>query len=104
VPHVTQFDEADITDMEATRARLKGEAASRNIKLTPLAFVMRACVQALQAFPHFGASLDAEAGELVIKHYVHVGFAADTRTASSSRWSATPTARTCSSSRANSPR
>jgi pyruvate dehydrogenase E2 component (dihydrolipoamide acetyltransferase) len=78
VPHVTQFDEADITDMEATRARLKDEAASRNIKLTPLAFVMRACVQALQAFPHFGASLDAEAGELVIKKYVHVGFAADT--------------------------
>ena len=78
VPHVTQFDEADITDMEATRARLKDEAASRNIKLTPLAFVMRACVQALQAFPHFGASLDAEAGELVVKKYVHVGFAADT--------------------------
>jgi pyruvate dehydrogenase E2 component (dihydrolipoamide acetyltransferase) len=78
VPHVTQFDEADITDMEATRARLKDEAASRSIKLTPLAFVMRACVQALQAFPHFGASLDAEAGELVIKKYVHVGFAADT--------------------------
>ena len=78
VPHVTQFDEADITEMEATRARLKDEAASRNIKLTPLAFVMRACVQALQAFPHFGASLDAEAGELVIKKYVHVGFAADT--------------------------
>jgi pyruvate dehydrogenase E2 component (dihydrolipoamide acetyltransferase) len=78
VPHVTQFDEADITEMESTRARLKDEAASRNIKLTPLAFVMRACVQALQAFPHFGASLDAEAGELVVKKYVHVGFAADT--------------------------
>ena len=78
VPHVTQFDEADITDMEATRARLQDEAASRNIKLTPLAFVMRACVQALQAFPHFGASLDAEAGDLVVKKYVHVGFAADT--------------------------
>ena len=78
VPHVTQFDEADITEMEATRARLKDEAASRNIKLTPLAFVMRACAQALQAFPHFGASLDAEAGELVFKKYVHVGFAADT--------------------------
>jgi len=78
VPHVTQFDEADITEMEATRARLKDEAASRNIKLTPLAFVMRACVQALQAFPHFRASLDAEAGELVLKNYVHVGFAADT--------------------------
>jgi pyruvate dehydrogenase E2 component (dihydrolipoamide acetyltransferase) len=78
VPHVTQFDEADITDMEATRARLKDEATARGIKLTPLAFVMRACVQALQAFPHFGASLDAEAGELVMKGYVHVGFAADT--------------------------
>ena len=78
LPHVTQFDEADITEMEATRARLKDEATARGIKLTPLAFVMRACVQALQAFPHFGASLDAEAGELVMKKYVHVGFAADT--------------------------
>jgi pyruvate dehydrogenase E2 component (dihydrolipoamide acetyltransferase) len=78
LPHVTQFDEADVTEMEATRARLKDEATARGIKLTPLAFVMRACVQALQAFPHFGASLDAEAGELVMKKYVHVGFAADT--------------------------
>ena len=78
VPHVTQFDEADITEMEATRAKLKDDATARGIKLTPLAFVMRACVQALQAFPQFGASLDAEAGELVIKQYVHVGFAADT--------------------------
>jgi len=78
VPHVTQFDEADITDMEATRAGLKEEAAARGIKLTPLAFVMRACAQALAAFPHFGASLDAEAGELVMKKYVHLGFAADT--------------------------
>ena len=78
LPHVTQFDEADITDMEATRASLKDEAAARGLKLTPLAFVMRACVQALQAFPHFGASLDPDAGELVIKKYVHVGFAADT--------------------------
>jgi pyruvate dehydrogenase E2 component (dihydrolipoamide acetyltransferase) len=78
VPHVTQFDEADITDMEATRARLKDEATARGLKLTPLAFVIRACVQALQAYPLFGASLDAEAGELVMKHYLHVGFAADT--------------------------
>ena len=78
VPHVTQFDEADITDMEATRARLKDEATGRGIKLTPLAFVMRACVRALQEFPQFGASLDAESGELVYKRYVHVGFAADT--------------------------
>ncbi len=78
VPHVTQFDEADITEMEATRVKLKDEATARGLKLTPLAFVMRACVQALQAYPLFGASLDLEAGELVMKHYVHVGFAADT--------------------------
>jgi pyruvate dehydrogenase E2 component (dihydrolipoamide acetyltransferase) len=78
VPHVTQFDEADITEMEATRVQLKDEATARGLKLTPLAFVMRACAQALQAFPHFGAALDAEAGELVMKKYVHLGFAADT--------------------------
>ncbi len=78
VPHVTQFDSADITEMEATRGRMKAEAATRGIKLTPLAFVMRACVQALQAFPRFCASLDAEAGELVFRKYIHIGFAADT--------------------------
>ena len=78
VPHVTQFDSADITEMEATRGRMKAEAATRGTKLTPLAFVMRACVQALQAFPRFCASLDAEAGELVFRKYVHIGFAADT--------------------------
>jgi pyruvate dehydrogenase E2 component (dihydrolipoamide acetyltransferase) len=78
IPHVTQFDEADITEMEATRARMKGEAAARGVKLTPLAFVMRACVQALLAFPRFCASLDAAAGELVFRRYVHLGFAADT--------------------------
>jgi pyruvate dehydrogenase E2 component (dihydrolipoamide acetyltransferase) len=78
IPHVTQFDEADITEMEATRAKLKDQATARGIKLTPLAFVMRACAQALQAFPNFGASLDAAAGDLVFKQYVHLGFAADT--------------------------
>ncbi len=78
IPHVTQFDEADITEMEATRAGLKDEATARGIRLTPLAFIMRACAQALQAFPHFGASLDAAAGELVYRKYVHLGFAADT--------------------------
>ncbi|MFO1408508.1 MAG: 2-oxo acid dehydrogenase subunit E2 [Steroidobacteraceae bacterium] len=78
VPHVTQFDEADITDLEATRAQMKGEAAARGVKLTPLAFVMRACVQALKAFPKFCASLDLDAGELVYRRYVHIGFAADT--------------------------
>ena len=78
VPHVTQFDESDITEMEAARRRLKDEAEGRGIKLTPLAFVMRACVQALQAFPHFCSSLDPKSGELVLKKYLHLGFAADT--------------------------
>ena len=78
LPHVTQFDEADITAMEQARADLKGQATERGIKLTPLAFVMRACVQALRRFPEFCASLDAGAGELVYKRYVHLGFAADT--------------------------
>jgi pyruvate dehydrogenase E2 component (dihydrolipoamide acetyltransferase) len=78
IPHVTQFDEADITGMEATRAGLKDEATSRGIKLTPLAFVMRACARALAAFPQFAASLDLDAGELVMKKYLHIGFAADT--------------------------
>jgi pyruvate dehydrogenase E2 component (dihydrolipoamide acetyltransferase) len=78
IPHVTQFDEADITEMEEARARMKSEATVRGVKLTPLAFVMRACVQALQTYPTFCASLDAAAGELVLKKYVHIGFAADT--------------------------
>jgi pyruvate dehydrogenase E2 component (dihydrolipoamide acetyltransferase) len=78
LPHVTQFDEADITAMEEARAKLKAQATERGIKLTPLAFVMRACVQALAQFQQFNASLDADAGELVFKKYVHIGFAADT--------------------------
>lgn len=78
LPHVTQFDEADITEMERTRANLKPQATERGLKLTPLAFVMRASVLALQHFPQFCASLDPEAGELVFKKYVHIGFAADT--------------------------
>jgi len=78
LPHVTQFDEADITELEATRQGLKDKAAAEGIKLTPLAFVIRACVKALQEFPNFNASLDATAQNLVLKKYVHVGFAADT--------------------------
>ena len=78
VPHVTQFDEADITDLEALRAQLKDAAAARGIKLTPLAFIVRACVKALQAFPTFNASLDPSGANLVLKKYVHIGFAADT--------------------------
>jgi pyruvate dehydrogenase E2 component (dihydrolipoamide acetyltransferase) len=78
LPHVTQFDEADITDMEQARAGLKAQATERGLKLTPLAFVIRASVLALQQFPQFCASLGSDAGELVYKKYVHIGFAADT--------------------------
>ncbi|MGA7538597.1 MAG: 2-oxo acid dehydrogenase subunit E2, partial [Steroidobacteraceae bacterium] len=78
IPHVTQFDEADITELEALRGTLKDAAAASGIKLTPLAFIVRACVKALQAFPQFNASLDAAGGNLILKKYVNVGFAADT--------------------------
>jgi pyruvate dehydrogenase E2 component (dihydrolipoamide acetyltransferase) len=78
IPHVTQFDEADITELEALRGKLKDAASERGIKLTPLAFVVRACVKALQAFPQFNASLDPAGANLILKKYVNVGFAADT--------------------------
>jgi pyruvate dehydrogenase E2 component (dihydrolipoamide acetyltransferase) len=78
IPHVTQFDEADITDLEEARTKLKEQAAQAGIKLTPLAFVMRACARALQEFPQFNASLDPGGASLVLKKYTHIGFAADT--------------------------
>jgi pyruvate dehydrogenase E2 component (dihydrolipoamide acetyltransferase) len=78
IPHVTQFDEADITDLEATRNKLKEKASLTGIKLTPLAFIVRACVKALQEFPQFNASLDPTGKNLVLKKYFNVGFAADT--------------------------
>ena len=78
MPHVTQHDLADITDMEARRQSLKGAAAKRDIKLTPLAFVMKAVVMALQEYPRLNASLSADGERLVLKHYFHIGFAADT--------------------------
>ena len=78
IPHVTQFDEADITELEALRGKLKDAASERGIKLTPLAFIVRACVKALQAFPQFNASLDPAGANLILKKYVNVGFAADT--------------------------
>ena len=78
LPHVTQFDEADITDLEDVRTKLKGKAAKEGIKLTPLAFIVRAITKALQEFPTFNASLDASGANLVLKKYTHVGFAADT--------------------------
>ncbi|MEL7450224.1 MAG: dihydrolipoyllysine-residue acetyltransferase [Pseudomonadota bacterium] len=78
LPHVTQFDQADITDLEALRKELKPSAAEAGVKLTPLAFTVMACVRTLQEFPQFNTSLD-EAGEnLVFKKYINIGFAADT--------------------------
>jgi len=78
IPHVTQFDEADITELEEMRTQLKQKAQQAGIKLTPLAFVVRACVKALQEFPLFNSSLDPAAPNLILKKYIHVGFAADT--------------------------
>ena len=78
VPHVWQMDEADITELEDARNKLKGKAAKEGIKLTPLAFILRACVKALQEFPIVNSSLDAPGQNLVLKKYVHLGFAADT--------------------------
>jgi pyruvate dehydrogenase E2 component (dihydrolipoamide acetyltransferase) len=78
LPHVTQHDEADITELEEKRAALKEHARARGIKLTPLAFIVRACAIALAEMPHFKSSLAVDGQSLVIKHYTHIGFAADT--------------------------
>ena len=78
IPHVTQHDEADITELEALRVSLKERAASLGIKLTPLAFVARACVRVIAQFPNFNSSLDASGQNLVFKQYLHLGFAAET--------------------------
>jgi pyruvate dehydrogenase E2 component (dihydrolipoamide acetyltransferase) len=78
LPHVTQFDEADVTELEETRQALKAKADGAGIKLTTLAFIVRACVKALQQFPLFNSSLDASGENLVYKKYMHIGFAADT--------------------------
>jgi pyruvate dehydrogenase E2 component (dihydrolipoamide acetyltransferase) len=78
LPHVTQYDEADITDLEAVRAALKDKAAQEGVKLTPLVFIIKACIAALRKFPRFNASLDASGENLVFKKYFHIGFAADT--------------------------
>ena len=81
IPHVTQFDEADITDLEAFRQTINQEvAAAGGVKLTMLAFLVVACVAALKKYPDFNASLEESDGELrrVLKQYFHIGFAADT--------------------------
>ena len=76
IPHVTQFDEADITEMEAFRKRLAEE--NKELKVTPLVFLIKAVVAALKRFPSFNASLDASGENLVLKQYFHIGIAVDT--------------------------
>ncbi|WGS55133.1 2-oxo acid dehydrogenase subunit E2 (plasmid) [Paraburkholderia sp. D15] len=76
IPHVTNFDQADITDLEALRVTLNREAREGSAKVTVLAFLIKACVSALQRFAQFNVSLDGQ--DLVQKHYFHIGFAADT--------------------------
>ena len=78
LPHVTQHDEADITQLEAKRQELKGPAKENGISLTPLAFVMKACIAALKEFPKVNASLSEDGASLIFKNYYHLGFAADT--------------------------
>jgi pyruvate dehydrogenase E2 component (dihydrolipoamide acetyltransferase) len=78
IPHVTQFDEADITDLEAFRKAQTAETEKKGFKLTLLAFLMKACVTALREFPAFNASLDASGDNLILKRYYHIGVAVDT--------------------------
>ncbi len=78
VPHVTQFEEADITLLDAFRREMKAEAEPRGIKLTFLPFVLKACAHLLKELPHFNASLDHIGENLILKHYIHVGVAVET--------------------------
>jgi len=77
-PHVTQFDNADITDLEIFRKSMQKEAEKRGAKLTLLAFLMKACVNALKAYPMFNSSLSPDGDSLILKSYYHIGFACDT--------------------------
>ena len=78
IPHVTQFDEADITELEAFRKSNTAETGKRGFKLTMLAFLIKASVTALRQFPDFNASLDKTGENLVLKKYFHIGVAVDT--------------------------
>ena len=77
-PHVTQFDEADITDLEEFRKSMQADAEKRGVKLTMLAFLIKASVNALKAYPNFNASLSPDGDNLILKDYFNVGFACDT--------------------------
>ena len=78
IPHVTQFDKADITDLEAFRKEMKDEAAKSGVRLTPLPFMLKAIAVALKAHPKFNASLHADGEHIVYKKYVNIGMAVDT--------------------------
>jgi pyruvate dehydrogenase E2 component (dihydrolipoamide acetyltransferase) len=78
IPHVTQFDEADITDLEAFRTSRAAEAKEKGVKLTLLPFLMKASGAALREFPEFNASLDPDGEQLILKQYCHIGVAVDT--------------------------
>ncbi len=78
VPHVTQFDEADITEMEAFRKQMGKEMEREGIKITPLAFIVWAVVASLKALPRFNSSLDASGENLILKKYFNIGVAVDT--------------------------
>ncbi len=78
IPHVTQFDEADITDLEDFRKANQARADKRGVKLTLLAFLLDACAHALREFPAVNASLDPDGEHLILKRYIHIGVAVDT--------------------------
>jgi len=78
IPHVTQFDESDITDLEALRGSLKDKAAAAGVKVTPLAFIVEAAVRAMREFPVLNSQLDESGQNLIFKKFYNVGFAADT--------------------------
>jgi pyruvate dehydrogenase E2 component (dihydrolipoamide acetyltransferase) len=78
IPHVTQFDQADITELEEFRKSANESLAKSGVKLTMLAFVIKASVAALKKFPAFNASLDSGGENLILKHFYNIGFAADT--------------------------
>nr|WP_255589802.1 dihydrolipoyllysine-residue acetyltransferase [Marinicella sp. NBU2979] len=78
IPHVTQYDEADITELEAFRQENKAEAKEQGFNLTPLAFMVKAMAKALKKFPKFNTSLDVDGEHLIYKKFFHVGIAVDT--------------------------
>ncbi|MEZ5596186.1 MAG: dihydrolipoyllysine-residue acetyltransferase [Pseudomonadales bacterium] len=78
VPHVTQHDDADVTDLEVFRQSLKDEAGQRGVKVTPLSFLVKAVCASLKLHPRLNASLDADLRNFILKNYFHIGFAVDT--------------------------